>query len=57
MIVYIARRLVSLIPVMLIVGVVVFGLVHLTPGDPAGVILGDRATPEDVARLRPNGAE
>jgi len=37
---------------MLIVGVVVFGLVHLTPGDPAGVILGDRATPEDVARLR-----
>jgi peptide/nickel transport system permease protein len=32
--------------------VVVFGLVHLTPGDPAAVILGDRATPEDIARLR-----
>lgn len=52
MIAYIARRLVSLIPVMLIVGVVVFGLVHLTPGDPAGVMLGDRATPEDIERLR-----
>ena len=37
---------------MLVVGVVVFALVHLTPGDPAAVILGDRATPEDIERLR-----
>jgi peptide/nickel transport system permease protein len=49
---YILRRLVMLIPVLLVVGVVVFALVHLTPGDPAAVILGDRATPEDIARLR-----
>jgi len=49
---YILRRLVSLIPVILIVGVIVFTLIHLTPGDPAAVILGDRATPEDVDRLR-----
>jgi len=49
---YILRRLVMLVPVLLVVGVVVFGLVHLTPGDPAAVILGDRATPEDIARLR-----
>jgi peptide/nickel transport system permease protein len=49
---YILRRLLLLVPVMLIVGVVVFALVHLTPGDPAAVILGDRATPEDIARLR-----
>jgi peptide/nickel transport system permease protein len=41
-----------LVPVLIVVGVVVFGLVHLTPGDPAAVILGDRATPEDIARLR-----
>ncbi len=41
-----------LLPVLIVVGVVVFGLVHLTPGDPAAVILGDRATPEDIARLR-----
>jgi peptide/nickel transport system permease protein len=49
---YILRRLALLVPVLLVVGVVVFGLVHLTPGDPAAVILGDRATPEDIARLR-----
>jgi peptide/nickel transport system permease protein len=49
---YILRRLVLLIPVLLVVGVVVFALVHLTPGDPAAVILGDQATPEDIQRLR-----
>ncbi len=49
---YILRRLVMLVPVLLVVGVVVFALVHLTPGDPAAVILGDRATPEDIQRLR-----
>jgi peptide/nickel transport system permease protein len=49
---YILRRLVMLVPVLIVVGVVVFGLVHLTPGDPAAVILGDRATPEDITRLR-----
>ena len=32
--------------------VVVFTLVHLTPGDPAAIILGDQATPEDVEALR-----
>lgn len=52
MIAYILRRLVLLIPVLLVVAVVVFALVHLTPGDPAAVILGDQATPEDIARLR-----
>jgi peptide/nickel transport system permease protein len=49
---YILRRLVMLVPVLIVVGVVVFALVHLTPGDPAAVILGDRATAEDIARLR-----
>jgi peptide/nickel transport system permease protein len=41
-----------LIPVILVVGIVVFALVHLTPGDPAAVILGDSATPEALANLR-----
>ena len=41
-----------LIPVMLIVGVVVFMLVHLTPGDPAAVILGQSATGEQIDQLR-----
>ncbi len=49
---YILRRLILLIPVMLIVGVVVFLLVHITPGDPAAVILGDRATVEQIEQLR-----
>jgi peptide/nickel transport system permease protein len=49
---YILRRLVMLIPVLLIVGVVVFALVHLTPGDPAAVILGQNATAEQIDQLR-----
>ena len=52
MLTYILRRIVLLIPVILIVGLVVFTLVHLTPGDPAAVILGDQATPEQVDELR-----
>jgi len=49
---YVMRRLILLVPVILVVGIVVFALIHLTPGDPAAVMLGDRATPEDLARLR-----
>lgn len=49
---YIVRRLVLLAPVMLIVGTVTFTLIHLTPGDPAAVMLGPDATPDEVERLR-----
>jgi peptide/nickel transport system permease protein len=49
---YILRRLVLTIPVLLVVGVVVFTLVHLTPGDPAAVALGPDATAAEVDRLR-----
>jgi len=49
---YILRRLVLLVPVLLIVGVVVFILVHLTPGDPAAVMLGPEASNEQVQQLR-----
>jgi len=52
MISYILRRLLLMLPVLLIVGVVVFALVHVTPGDPASVILGPEATPEQVDQLR-----
>lgn len=52
MTIYILRRLLMLIPVLLVVGVVVFTLIHLTPGDPAAVILGQSATPEQIAQLR-----
>lgn len=49
---YIARRLALLLPVALIVGTVTFFLLHITPGDPAAVMLGPEATPEQIARLR-----
>lgn len=48
----ILRRLLTLVPVLAVVGVVVFVLVHVTPGDPAAVMAGNEATPERVAQLR-----
>ncbi len=49
---YILRRLVALVPVLMLVSMVAFALVHLTPGDPVANILGDKATPEDIERVR-----
>ena len=49
---YIFRRLLNLLPVLLGITLLVFTLLHLIPGDPAVVILGERATPEQVAALR-----
>lgn len=49
---FITGRILSVIPVLLIVSVVIFSVVHLTPGDPAASILGDEATAEDIAALR-----
>jgi peptide/nickel transport system permease protein len=49
---YLGGRVVQLIPVLFGVSVVVFLLVRLIPGDPAIAILGSRATPELVARVR-----
>ena len=49
---YVIRRILSAIPVMLVVTAAVFTLLYLTPGDPAGVILGPDATPERIADLR-----
>jgi len=48
---YLMKRCSSLIPVLLIMSFVVFMLIHLIPGDPAKVILGDEATAEEVAVL------
>jgi peptide/nickel transport system permease protein len=49
---YILRRLLGVIPVMVVVGVFVFSLLHLAPGDPAAIIAGDTATQADIARIR-----
>ncbi|OLV17685.1 ABC transporter permease [Deinococcus marmoris] len=47
---YVLRRLLQIIPLFLAVMVLVFTLVHLIPGDPVSTLLGDRATPDIVAR-------
>lgn len=49
---FLLQRLLATIPVMAVVAVVVFLLLHLGPGDPAAVIAGDYATPEDIERIR-----
>ena len=49
---YILRRLLALLPVLLIVATVGFFLIYLTPGDPAAVMLGPDATQDDLANLR-----
>lgn len=49
---YILRRLFLLIPVMFGVSLVVFTIMFFTPGDPAKLMLGERAPEEEVAALR-----
>jgi peptide/nickel transport system permease protein len=49
---YILRRVLATIPVMLIVAVLVFLMLRLTPGDPAAIIAGDNANAEQVALIR-----
>lgn len=49
---YLIRRLLSVIPVLLVVATIVFLMLRLTPGDPASNIAGDAATSEDIAQLR-----
>jgi peptide/nickel transport system permease protein len=51
---YVFRRVLATIPVMAIVGLFVFSLLYIAPGDPAAVIAGDQATPADVERIRQN---
>jgi peptide/nickel transport system permease protein len=48
---YLVRRILATIPVMGVVAVIVFLLLHLAPGDPAALIAGDFATAEDIARI------
>jgi peptide/nickel transport system permease protein len=49
---FLFKRILSTIPVMLIVAVLVFMLLRLTPGDPAAIIAGDAASPENIAKIR-----
>jgi len=49
---FLARRLVLSVPVLLGVATLVFSLIHMIPGDPAQAMLGEAASPADVAALR-----
>jgi len=49
---FLLRRLLLVVPVLLGVSIVVFAVLHLSPGDPAEIMLGPQATHEDITRLR-----
>jgi peptide/nickel transport system permease protein len=49
---YLVRRLIATLPVMMVVGLFVFSLLYLAPGDPAALIAGDLATADDIAQIR-----
>jgi len=52
MLAYIVRRILSTVPVVLLVALFVFSLLYIAPGDPAAIIAGDQATPDDIIRIR-----
>lgn len=49
---YLIHRLAGIIPVLLIISLLVFGFVHMLPGDPARLVAGQDASPQDVAAVR-----
>ena len=49
---YLIRRLLATIPVLMVVGLFTFALLRVTPGDPAALIAGLQATPEQVEAVR-----
>ena len=49
---FFSQRLLAIIPVLLVVAIIVFLILRLTPGDPAAVIAGNNATNEDIDRIR-----
>lgn len=49
---YVLKRILAVIPVLGVVAVIVFLLLHLSPGDPAALIAGDTASSDDVERIR-----
>lgn len=49
---YFLRRVITVVPTLVVVSIIVFALLHLLPGDPAEQMLGDGATPQALAALR-----
>ena len=52
MLLYLFRRVLAAVPVMGVVALFVFLLLRVTPGDPAAILAGDNATPEQLERIR-----
>lgn len=48
---YLIKRILSIIPVMMVVAALVFAIQHMTPGNPAEIILGEEAAPEEIKAL------
>jgi len=48
----VGKRLLHLLPVLLGISIISFGLIQLTPGDPARMILGNKASPEAIEAVR-----
>jgi glutathione transport system permease protein len=49
---YLIHRLLGILPVLLLISLLVFGFVHLLPGDPARLVAGQDATQQDIAAVR-----
>jgi peptide/nickel transport system permease protein len=49
---YIVGRLLAAVPIFALVGIFIFSLVHLMPGDPAVLLAGDNANPKQVEKIR-----
>ena len=49
---FLAQRLAAIVPVLLVVAIVVFLILRLTPGDPAAVIVGENGTSQDIEHVR-----
>lgn len=49
---YVLKRILWMIPVILGISFILFAILEVTPGDPAQIILGERAAPEQIAKLR-----
>lgn len=49
---FILRRVLATIPVLFVVSIVVFSILHFAPGDPSAMIAGDQASQEQIAAIR-----
>ncbi|MCD8020167.1 MAG: ABC transporter permease [Clostridiales bacterium] len=49
---YVGKRLLQMIPILLTVAILIFTLMYFVPGDPVQILLGDSATPEQIAEAR-----